>query len=82
MRVVILLETNKKSAAFVAEKLKNIVEKHEFNNEGTQPNGELTISMGVATFPEDGTTPDKVVQQADQRLYKAKALGRNRVVYD
>jgi diguanylate cyclase (GGDEF)-like protein len=79
---LILIETSKKSAQFVAEKLKDIVEQHKFNYEDTQPNGKLTISMGIATFPEDGTTPDKVVHQADQRLYKAKALGRNRVVYD
>ena len=79
---LILIETTKKSARFVAEKLKDIVEQHQFRYENTQPNGKLTISMGVATFPEDGTTPEKVVHQADQRLYKAKALGRNRVVFE
>lgn len=79
---LILIETSKQSAIIVAEKLKSIVEQYEFSYENTQPNGKLTISMGVATFPEDGTTLENVVHQADQRLYKAKALGRNRVVHD
>jgi two-component system cell cycle response regulator len=77
---LILIETPKKSAQFVAEKLKDLVEQHKFRYEDSQPDGLLTISMGIATFPEDGDTADEVVHQADQRLYKAKALGRNRVI--
>lgn len=39
-----------------------------------------TVSIGVATFPEDGTTTEDLVHSADYRLYKAKESGRNRVV--
>jgi len=79
---LILINTNKESANFVAEKLKDMVEQQEFRNENTQPNGKLTVSMGIATFPEDGSTLEQLVHQADQRLYKAKSLGRNRVVIE
>lgn len=40
----------------------------------------LTVSVGIATFPEDGTTLDDLVTAADRRLYAAKRAGRNRVV--
>ncbi|MFX0140635.1 MAG: diguanylate cyclase [Candidatus Hodarchaeota archaeon] len=79
---LILIETNKNSAAIVASKIKKLVEEYPFSNQETQPNGKLTISMGIASFPEDAQDPDKLVTLADKRLYKAKAQGRNRVVLD
>ena len=40
----------------------------------------ITISLGVASFPSDGTTGKEIIQRADQALYRAKKTGRNRVV--
>ena len=40
----------------------------------------MTVSAGVACWPNDGDNPDDLVHTADARLYHAKALGRNRVV--
>jgi len=40
----------------------------------------LTISAGIAVFPEDGVTADELIDQADARLFEAKEGGRNRVV--
>jgi len=40
----------------------------------------LTLSGGVASWPSDGTTFDEVLRSADQRLYAAKAAGRNLVI--
>lgn len=79
---LILAETDKQAASFVANKIKNLIEKQEFNYEETQPNGKLTISMGIATLPDDATTLDDLVKMADQRLYRAKKAGRNRVVLE
>ncbi|HEU4521745.1 MAG TPA: diguanylate cyclase [Thermoanaerobaculia bacterium] len=40
----------------------------------------VTISIGAATYPTDGATADALFQVADERLYRAKREGRNRVV--
>jgi diguanylate cyclase (GGDEF)-like protein len=40
----------------------------------------VTLSMGIAMFPEHGSTPDTLLRSADQALYRAKDAGRNRVV--
>lgn len=79
---LILVETDKQAASFVADKIKNLIERQKFNFEETQPNGKLTISMGVATFPIDAMTADDLVNMADQRLYRAKKAGRNRVILE
>jgi diguanylate cyclase (GGDEF)-like protein len=43
------------------------------------PAGRVTVSAGVASFPEDGATRDELVERADTRLYRAKSAGGNRV---
>jgi diguanylate cyclase (GGDEF)-like protein len=40
----------------------------------------LTVSAGLAVFPEDGVTADELLDCADERLFRAKQEGRNRVV--
>ena len=40
----------------------------------------LTVSAGIAVFPEDGVTADELLDCADERLFRAKQGGRNRVV--
>lgn len=78
--VIVLPQTNKNAAKIVAEKLRTLVGNQKFQNEDTQPNGKITISMGVATFPDNATDLEELIHQADQRLYHAKSLGRNCVV--
>jgi diguanylate cyclase (GGDEF)-like protein/PAS domain S-box-containing protein len=46
---------------------------------GGQALAQVTISLGVAVFPEHGTTADSLIRAADQALYQAKRNGRNRV---
>jgi diguanylate cyclase (GGDEF)-like protein len=41
--------------------------------------GPVTVSVGVATYPEHGITSDELIRAADQVLYDAKHKGRNRV---
>ncbi|MBN1350253.1 diguanylate cyclase [candidate division KSB1 bacterium] len=79
---LILVESDKKAAGIVAHKIKKLVEDYPFSYQETQPNGKLTISMGVATFPDDGFDPDELVNVADKRLYKAKENGRNLVIME
>ena len=75
---IILLESDVSTAAKVAEYLRRLVgeKKYVFNNEVTG----MTISIGVATYPETADTPDGLLRSADEALYKAKQAGRNRVV--
>ncbi|KAA3616553.1 MAG: diguanylate cyclase [Calditrichaeota bacterium] len=81
--VLVLIETDKEAATIAANKIRAIVEDHPFENEETQPDGKITISMGVATFPEDAIDFDGLVGVADRRLYMAKDNGRNQVaVFD
>jgi diguanylate cyclase (GGDEF)-like protein len=42
--------------------------------------GPLTVSVGLAAFPDHGATAEAVLRAADQALYRAKADGRDRVV--
>ncbi len=79
---LVLIDTDKAGAGVVAHKIKKLVEEFPFQHRETQPNGRLTISMGVAIFPEDGFDPDELVNMADRRLYRAKQSGRNLVVLE
>jgi len=76
---LVLIETNKAAAKIVAEKIRRLIERQKFDCESKQPLGKITISTGIATFPEDGKEFDDLVSSADQRLYKAKQAGRNTV---
>lgn len=79
--VVLLPNTPREKGKWVAEKIVKMVEKHEFAHQEKQPNQNLTISMGFASFPEDGLTKEALLKVADDRLYLAKQSGRNRVCF-
>jgi diguanylate cyclase (GGDEF)-like protein len=69
----------------VAELIRRTVEQHPFSASATDPGQKMyiTISLGVASFPDDATTALDLLQKADQALYRAKLTGRNRIcVFD
>lgn len=74
---LLLAETSRESALPVAERLRLSVEKHQFKADDEV--GKVTISIGLATFPEDARETESLLDKADQALYKAKQCGRNRV---
>ena len=78
--VVILPEIDLEHAEFVAGKLRKAILAETFKGEKNQPTGKLTISVGVACFPENGEKAEAVLDKADQCLYEAKNAGRNMVV--
>jgi two-component system chemotaxis response regulator CheY len=76
---VVLTETDKANASLVAEKIRAAVAAYPFPFRESQPDGALTVSVGVAGFPEDVPDPAGLLEAADQALYRAKHSGRNRV---
>ena len=63
----------------VADGIRQGVEDHPFPGRETQPEGKVTVSLGVVSFPEDGADRVSLMQCADEALYRAKQSGRNRV---
>ena len=72
---LLLPNSSEHDAYLAAERLRTAVAS-EFASDPVP----LTFSFGVATFPEHGGTADAVIESADQALYAAKALGRNRSI--
>ena len=62
------------------ERLRPEAVKHLFVAHRGHSVGSVTISAGVAAYPEHGTTGETLVQAADAALYRAKNAGRDRVV--
>jgi len=75
---VILPKTAKREGVQVAEKIRKEMEKRRFELGKTSRN--VTISLGVSVFPQDGTEADILMNCADDNLYRAKEEGRNRCV--
>ena len=71
---VLLPKTTGEPAMEVAERIRNRVAQEEFFGR------KITISIGVAEFPEHGATAEAVMSRADEALYDAKRGGRNRIV--
>jgi len=75
---IIMPSTSKENARLFAERLRTEIEKsYPSRNpaEGGQP---ITISSGIAIFPEDADTKDDLISKADLALYEAKHSGKNR----
>ncbi|MCP4449111.1 MAG: GGDEF domain-containing protein [Myxococcales bacterium] len=70
--VVLLPETDKAGASIEAERLRDTISSTQF------PGGvSITISVGVATFPEDGQHATEVLARAEDAVKRAKISGRN-----
>ena len=77
---LVLPETGHQNTVFLADKLRKIIEQHPFTFEGKRI--EVTFSAGVADMLPRHDNPLAFIKAADERLYQAKRLGRNRVCGD
>ncbi len=74
---VILPNTAKDQIAYLAERVRLSILNHSFYREEIQPERTLTISMGGASFPDDGDDFKGLIKRADTALYQSKQNGRN-----
>ena len=79
---IILPQTGKKEAYLIAERIRIDIQKYPFLNEAIFPNKMLTVSLGIATFPENGQLPAELITSSDQSLYRAKNKGKNNTCCD
>ena len=76
--ILLLPETNNKGALEMSERIRKSVELSRFSVREGDTN--VTASLGVASYPEDGGNLDVILEKADKAMYRAKQKGRNRVV--
>ncbi len=76
---IILPETTLENARLVAEKIRLLIAEHPFAGRENQPDGKVTVSIGLASYPAMGKDAETLVKRADEALYQAKNTGRNKV---
>jgi diguanylate cyclase (GGDEF)-like protein len=75
----ILINAGKVMAREIGERVRRNVAETRFPNEHLQPSGNLTVSVGAATYSSSISTLTDLLREADNALYRAKRGGRNRL---
>jgi diguanylate cyclase (GGDEF)-like protein len=78
--VIILSDSDRVGAFLAADRLREVVEEEPFDGGQQQPLGKLTLSLGISTYPEHGSTVEELLDSADKALYCAKKAGRNKTI--
>jgi len=71
--VVLLPEADREKSEAMADRIRGIIAEYPF------PNRQITISLGISSYPGDAREPGDLIRFADQALYQAKEAGRNAV---
>jgi diguanylate cyclase (GGDEF)-like protein len=77
--LIILPQTRPQEAKVVAERMRQAIEKSVFTPTLGEEPVRITISCGIAAYPEQGENLEQLIAAADAALYAAKSQGRNRV---
>jgi len=67
----LLVETDRRAARVVAERIRGLIEKHVFLEKDNTPS-QVTVSIGIATFPDDASNQERLLGLADQAMYAGK----------
>jgi diguanylate cyclase (GGDEF)-like protein len=76
---VVLPNTGKEGAIFAAKKIKQNMERAPLQFKGEEIR--VTLSIGIATYPDNARTKDLLLEKADRALYEAKNQGRNTIIH-
>jgi diguanylate cyclase (GGDEF)-like protein len=74
----LLSETDIQGATITAEKIRESIRREPFGTDNGTPL-HMTVSIGIASYPEHGESFVSLIEAADKALYRAKQTGRNRV---
>lgn len=77
-----LLDADLPQALVAAERIRSSVEQYKFSvlKQGkSKETHHITVSIGIASFPDDSSDPIELVEMADSALYRAKRAGRNQI---
>jgi diguanylate cyclase (GGDEF)-like protein len=78
--VILLPGTPEFEAVHTAERLRRVIQAHRgFRDTRGMPR-EITVSVGVAVYPDTAKSADQLFMQADDAMYRAKQRGKNQVV--
>ncbi len=78
---ILFPRTDSRKAVEIVDRLRQIIAAEPFYHEKALPGGQLTVSGGLATYPQDAVDWYSLINNADKALYSAKQTGRNRVVH-
>lgn len=78
--IVLLAHAPKEGAMEAAERIRILIAEHPYANRESQPLKIVSLSGGVATYPDDGLAGADLIAAADSALYRAKRGGRNKVL--
>lgn len=76
---IILPDTKEDEAILIAEGIREKIEKAYFEGEENQPNGKITVSIGVSVYPDKAKDDIELIKSSDDALYRAKFFDKNRV---
>lgn len=76
---LILPNTNENEVIKIGEHIRRNIETTYFEGEENQPNGKLTVSVGISVFPDKAKNDIDLIKSADDALYRAKFFNKNRV---
>ena len=77
--VLLIPEVDRAGARVLAERIRERVAETPMPDMAERGDARLTMSFGIAAYPEDGASANALVEIADRALYDAKRAGRNRV---
>jgi len=79
--LVLFPETSKKDAINFALRIENVIKEEKFEGAEAFSNGRLTVSIGIASYPEDGFSTEALFSLADRMMFKAKRRRNNKVCF-